>query len=122
MTSSAGGKGPRMPARSVGGLQPADGPVDLLLGGGPVPLSDGAGLPEEEAGLLGEGKASPLVHQTGAFEAQWVGFLNSCFSLRNELWRHAVFLSPACDIPHAQIVEVCFKLKSVFIKTFLLAP
>ena len=81
MTSSAGGKGPRMPARSVGGLQPADGPVDLLLGGGPVPLSDGAGLPEEEAGLLGEGKASPLVHQTGAFEAQWVGFLNSCFSL-----------------------------------------
>lgn len=55
MTSSAGGKGPRMPARSVGGLQPADGPVDLLLGGGPVPLSDGAGLPEEEAGLLGEG-------------------------------------------------------------------
>ena len=87
-----------MPARSVGGLQPADGPVDLLLGGGPVPLSD------------------------GAFEAQWVGFLNSCFSLRNELWRRAVFLSPACDISHTQIVEVCFKLKSVFIKTFLLAP
>ena len=52
MTSSVGGKGPRMPARSVGGLQLEDGPVDLLLGGGLVPLSDGAGLPEEEAGLL----------------------------------------------------------------------
>lgn len=55
MTSSVGGKDPRMPARSVGGLQLEDGPVDLLLGGGLVPLSDGAGLPEEEAGLLGEG-------------------------------------------------------------------
>lgn len=79
MTSSAGGKGPRTPARSAGGLQLADGPADLLLGGGLVPLSDGAGLPEEEAGLLGEGKASPLAHQTGAFEAQWVAFLNSRF-------------------------------------------
>lgn len=72
-----------MPARSVGGLQLEDEPVDLLLGGGLVPPWDGAGLPEGEAGLLGEGKDSPLIHQTEAFEAQWVGFLNNQFSLKN---------------------------------------
>lgn len=55
MTSSVGGKGQKMPAQSVGGLQPEEEPVDLLLGGGPAPPSDGADLPEEEAGLLGEG-------------------------------------------------------------------
>ena len=72
-----------MPARSVGGLQLEDEPVDLLLGGGLVPPSDGAGLPEGEAGLLGEGKDSPLIHQTEAFEAHWVCFLNNQFSLKN---------------------------------------
>lgn len=78
MTSSVGGKGQKMPAQSVGGLQPEEEPVDLLLGGGPAPPSDGADLPEEEAGLLGEGKDTRLIRQTlTAFEAQLVGFLNS---------------------------------------------
>lgn len=70
MTSSAGGKGPRTPARSAGGLQLADGPADLLLGGGLVPLSDGAGLPEEEAGLLGEGT------EVGGADRAWEGGLD----------------------------------------------
>lgn len=84
MTSSVGGKGQKMPAQSVGGLQPEEEPVDLLLGGGPAPPSDGADLPEEEAGLLGEGKDTRLIRQTlTAFEAQLVGFLNKQFSLKN---------------------------------------
>lgn len=56
MTSSVDGKGPRTPAPSVGGLQPGEGQAGLPLGGGPGPHSDGVGLPEDEAGLLGEGK------------------------------------------------------------------
>lgn len=49
-------KDQKMPVRSAGGLQPEEEWVDLPLGGDLVPHSDEAGLPEEEAGLLGEGK------------------------------------------------------------------
>lgn len=55
MISSVDVKGQKMPARSIGGLQPEEEPVDLPLEGDLVPHSDVAGLPEEEAGLLGEG-------------------------------------------------------------------
>lgn len=55
MISSVDEKDQKMPARSTGGLQPEEEPVDLPLEGGRVPHSDAAGLPEEEAGLLGEG-------------------------------------------------------------------
>lgn len=48
-------KDQKMPVRSAGGLQPEEEWVDLPLGGDLVPHSDEAGLPEEEAGLLGEG-------------------------------------------------------------------
>lgn len=47
--------GQKMPAPSIGGLQPEE-EVGLQLEGGPVPHWDAAGLLEEEAGLLGEGK------------------------------------------------------------------
>lgn len=56
MISSVDVKDQKMPALSIGGLQPEEEPVDLPLEGGLVPHSDVAGLPEEEAGLLGEGK------------------------------------------------------------------
>lgn len=55
MTSSVGGKGQKMPAPSVGGLLPEEEPVGLRSEGGPDPPSDAAGLPEEEADLLGGG-------------------------------------------------------------------
>lgn len=45
--------GQKMPAPSIGGLQPEE-EVGLQLEGGPVPHWDAAGLLEEEAGLLGE--------------------------------------------------------------------
>lgn len=56
MISSVDVKDQKMPARSIGGLQPEEEQVDLPLGGGPVPHSDAVGHPGEEAGLLGEGK------------------------------------------------------------------
>lgn len=45
----------KMPAPSIGGLQPEE-EVGLPLEGDPVLHWDAAGLLEEEAGLLGEGK------------------------------------------------------------------
>lgn len=57
----------KMLAPSIGGLQPEE-EVGLPLGGDPVPRWDVAGLQDEEAGPLGEGKykgqmlLSRLVH------------------------------------------------------------
>ena len=64
MTSSVGGKGQKMPAPSVGGLLPEEEPVGLRSEGGPDPPSDAAGLPEEEADLLGGGNDARLIRQT----------------------------------------------------------
>nr|KAF6507423.1 pre-mRNA processing factor 4B [Rousettus aegyptiacus] len=54
MISSVDVKDQKMPAQSIGGLQPEEEQVDPPLEGGLVPHSDVAGLPEEEADLLGE--------------------------------------------------------------------
>lgn len=55
MISSVDVKDQKMPAPSIGGLQPEEEQVDLPLEGGLVPHSDEVGHPGEEAGLLGEG-------------------------------------------------------------------
>lgn len=65
MISSVDVKDQKMPALSIGGLQPEEEPVDLPLEGGLVPHSDVAGLPEEEAGLLGEDFLSLRVKKEG---------------------------------------------------------
>lgn len=56
MISSVDVKDQKMPARSIGGLQPEEEQVDLPLEDGLVPHSDVVGHPGEEAGLLGGGR------------------------------------------------------------------
>lgn len=55
MISSVDVRDQKMPVPSAGGLQPEEEQVDLPLEGDLAPHSGVAGLPEEEAGLLGEG-------------------------------------------------------------------
>lgn len=55
MISSVDANDQKMPAPSIGGLQPEE-EVGLPLEEDPVPHWDAAGLQEEEAGLLGEGE------------------------------------------------------------------
>lgn len=58
MISSVDVRDQKMSVPSAGGLQPEEEQVDLPLEGDLAPHSGVAGLPEEEAGLLGEGKDS----------------------------------------------------------------
>lgn len=56
MISSVDVKDQKMPARSIGGLQPEEEQVDLPLEDGLVHHSDVVGHPGEEAGPLGGGR------------------------------------------------------------------